>query len=57
MSQIKAANTPENEKAKAALWEYLNATFEQLIKVSDNKQWDQAKILVEKMRLIVLGLP
>ena len=57
MQQIKTANTPETQQAKSALWDFLNSSFENLVRVCDSKQWDQAKIIVEKMRLIVLGLP
>ena len=57
MQQIKSSSTPETQQAKASLWGYCYSSFETLVRVCESKQWDQARIIVEKIRLIVIGLP
>ena len=51
-----AGNTAEAQQEKGTLWSYCSTSFEKFVRLCDGKQWEQARILAEKMRLIILGL-
>ena len=56
MDQIKKAGTPEAAEDKGALWKFCDSQFQNFVQLCDNKQMTQAKIIVEKIRLVVLGM-
>ena len=55
MDHIKKMGAEAKEE-KAALWKFCDSQFHALVNLCDNKQYQQAQLLAEKIRLIVLGL-
>ena len=41
---------------KAALWKFCDSHYQKLVQLCDKRQFDQAKIVADKIRLVVLGL-
>ena len=53
----KLGQTQDTSQERTALWNFCDSQFQNFVQFCDSRQWNQAKIAVEKIRLVVLGLP
>lgn len=55
MEHIKKAGSEAVEEI-AQLWKFCDSQFANLVQACDNRLWQEAQIIADKLRLIVLGL-